>query len=207
MESEQEVEAPTRNTIWIKIAIGLLVIVSIGQISAMLIPATVGTSPEPISLFGSILWLGLLFMSICSLKGKKKIKGFMLGAIIGLLLYFFVDFTAGYLKAEERAIDRAVAVSNEGLPKMLDEGTRFDSVTINQKEKTYSLNFSLVNLLLSEIDVTIINETFESSIKPASCSNESFKIFFNEGYKIDYAYKDKAGQLVAKYTVNPTDCQ
>ena len=90
---------------------------------------------------------------------------------------------------------------------MIDEETRLDSVSIDQKSKNYSLNMSLVNLAQSEIDVALIHETFERSIRPTSCSNSAMRVFFNEGYKINYVYKDKAGQLVAEYTVNPNDCQ
>jgi len=207
MEVEQVAKVPTRNTMWIKIAIGLLAVMSFGQVSAIFLPAITGEAPNPLSLFGSVLWLGLLFMSIWSLKSKKKLNGFMLGALIGFILHFSAGFTVGYLEAEERSIDQAVAASNEGLPKMIDEETRLDSVAIDQKLKSYSLNMSLVNLAQSEIDVGFIYETFETSIKPTSCSNEAFKVFFTEGYKVNYVYKDKAGQLVAKYTVNPADCQ
>jgi hypothetical protein len=208
MEIEQVAEEnPVRNTIWIKIAIALLALMSIGQISAMFLPALTGVSPKPISMLGSILWPGLLLMTTWSLRSKKKLNGFMLGALVGFIFYFFAGVTAGYLKAEERSIDQAVATSNEGLPKMIDEETRLDSIAIDQTSKNYSLNMSLVNLAQSEIDVDVIHEIFETSIKPTSCGNESFKVFFSEGYKINYVYKDKTGLTVAKYTVNPTDCQ
>ncbi len=208
MEIEKVAEAkPARNTIWLKIAIGLLALMSIGQTSAMFLPALTGVSPKPVGMLGSILWPSLLFMSIWSLRGKKKLSGFMLGALLGFILHFSAGATAGYFKAEERSIDQAVAASNEGLPKMIDEETRLDSVSIDQDIKNYSLNMSLVNLAQSEIDVAVIHEIFETSIKPTSCSNEAFKVFFSEGYKINYVYKDKTGLVVAKYTINPMDCE
>ena len=208
MEIEQIAEAkPARNTIRIKIAIALLALMSIGQISAMFLPALAGVSPKPISMLGSILWPSLLFMSIWSLRSKKKLSGFMLGALLGFILHFSAGVTASYLKAEKRSIDQAVAASNEGLPKMIDEETRLDSVAIDQEIRNYSLNMSLVNLAQSEIEVASIHEIFETSIKPTSCSNEAFKVFFAEDYKINYVFKDKTGLIVAKYTVNPTDCE
>jgi len=131
MDSQQLAEEPTRNTLWLKLLIAFLAVAAIGQISVIFLPAAIGQSPAPFSLFGSILWLGLLFMYIWSLKEKSKMKGFLVGALIGFLLHFFAGFTAGYLKAEERAIDKAVAASNEGLPKMIDEETRLDAVSRN----------------------------------------------------------------------------
>lgn len=207
MEAEQATEAMSKkNGIWLKLAIVLFALMSIGQISAIFLPALTGVSPKPISMIGSILWPGLLFLSIWSLRNKKKLPGFMVGALIGVILHFSAGVTASYLQAEESSIEQAVAVSNEGLPKMIDEETRLDSVLIDQKRKSYSLNMSLINLMQSEIDVSVIHEIFETSIKPTSCGNETFKIFFIEGYKINYVYKDKTGLVVAKYTVNPTDC-
>lgn len=196
-----------RNTVWIKLVIGLFSLMSIGQISAIFLPAFTGRSPEPISMFGSVLWPAMLFMSVFSLISKKKLAGFILGALLGFILNFSAGFTAAYLKAEERSIDQAVAESNKGLPKMIDEETQLDSVTIDQTIKSYSLNMSLVNLSKSEIEVTAIDKIFENSIKHTSCSNEFFKVFFVEGYKINYVYKDKIGNLITKYTVNSIDCE
>ncbi|VAW60974.1 hypothetical protein MNBD_GAMMA10-488 [hydrothermal vent metagenome] len=90
---------------------------------------------------------------------------------------------------------------------MIDERTQLDSVSINQKTKIYNLNMSLVNLAISEIDISFIYKTFEESIMPASCKSEVLKVFFNEGYKINYIYTDKTGQLISKHTVNPAYCK
>lgn len=207
METEKITESSSKNKTWTKVIIALLAIAFIGQLSAISIAAMTGQSPKPASMLGSMMWPSLLFMSIWSLNGNKKIKGFLLGLGIGFILHFSIGVAVGYLKAEERAIDKAISASNEGLPVMIDEDTRLDSVSIDQKTKNYSLNMSLVNLAQSEIDVAFLQEAFETSIKPSICSDTTFKVFFDEGYKITYSYKDKAGLLVAKDTVNPKDCE
>lgn len=206
MEPEQVVTEPTRPKKWTKIAIAVLAFMSFGQISAIFLPAIVAHDPAPQSLLGSTLWLGLLFMSIWHLNDKKKLPGFIVGAAIGLFLYFSSGVTASYLKAKERTIDQAVALSNNKLPRMLDDETQLDSVSIDQNLKNYNLNISLINLSQPEINVGFIHESFEKSIKPETCSNETFRGFLSENYKINYSYKDKEGQLIARYTVNPTDC-
>ncbi len=204
---EQDVEAPKKRKIWIKLAVALLIIFSIGQLSAIFIPAIVGQSPKPLSLLGSILWPGLLFMSIWSLRSKRKVTGFIIGAIVGFLLHFSAGVVAGYFKAEVKAIDKAVAASNEGLPKMIDEETRLESVSIDQKSKWYSLNITLINYLVSDIDIGVLNDNFEQSIKPSTCGIPEFKLFFTEGYTVNYVYKDKNGKLISKYSILPTDCK
>jgi hypothetical protein len=207
MENEKVATGSVWRFVWLVLAIGSLAVMAVGQFSAVFLPALVGQSPRMFSLFGSILLPGLLAMFIWSLRGKKRIRGFCLGALIGFILYMSAGVTAGYFQAEKRVIDKAVAASNDGLPKMLDEETRLDSVSIDQAEKRYTLHISLVNLSLLEIDPEVIDGVFEDYLKPGSCNNDVFKVFLEEGYKVNYMYKDRSGISVADYTVYPADCR
>jgi hypothetical protein len=200
-------DTPSRNKkiiLWVVIV--FLAIAAIGQISAIFIRAMVGQSPDNISIIVTPLWLGLLFMAIWALKSKKKAKGFIIGVVIGFVLNFLAGVTAAYLQAETRAIDEAVEKSNMNLPKMLDEDTRLDSASIDQKSKNYYLFATLVNLTFSEIDTAIIDEHFKQNIKPTTCTNSTLRLFFTEGYSINYVYKDKSGSIVREYAIAPTDC-
>jgi len=203
MEAEQVIE---KKSIWVKAAMFLLSIAVVGQISAIYLPAFVGQSPDPTSFIGTILWISLLFMAIWSWQGKKKLKGFLIGVLVALIVHFFAGFIAGYKQAEVNAIDVAVANSNKELPKMIDEETRMDLASINQKSKYYSLSFTLVNLLVSEIDIGILNDNFEQSIKPSTCGIQQFQLFFSEGYTINYVYKDKNGKFISQYSITPKEC-
>lgn len=116
MKLEQSVEPkPVRKTIWIKMAIALLALMSIGQISAMFLPALTGVSPKPISMIGSILWLSFLFMFIWSLKSKKKLYGFVLGALLGLILHFCAGVTASYINAKKHSSNQTVTLNNKSI--------------------------------------------------------------------------------------------
>ena len=174
--------------------------------SAIFLPSFTGVSAGPSTLIGSMLWPGLLFMVTWALKDKRKIVGFLIGALIGFLLDLTAGAVAGYKQAKVNAIDQAVADSNKELPKMIDSETRMDLASIDQKSKNYSLTFSLVNLLVSEIDIGVLNDNFEETIKPNTCSIKQFKLFFSEGYTITYIYKDKSGKFISKYNVAPSDC-
>ena len=207
MDTQMDQElAENKSSIWLKVAIAILVIATIGQISAVFLPALTGNAPKASTLIGSILWPGLLFMSIWALKHKRKIIGFFIGAIIGFILDFSAGTLAGYKQAEVNAIDVAVANSNKDLPKMIDEETRMDLASIDQKSKDYSLSFTLVNLLVSEIDIGILNDNFEQSIKPSTCGIQQFQLFFSEGYIINYVYKDKNGKFISQYSISPKEC-
>ncbi len=207
MVNKQNVVPSKKSKDLIKLLIALLTVFSIIQISAVFIPAMVGQPTMPLSLFGSILWPGLLFMSIWSLKNKRKIIGFLIGALIGFALHFSAGTIAGYFQTEARAIDKAIATSNEGLPKMMDDETRLDSVSINEEKKLCSLNITLVNSIVSDIDIGVLNDHFEQSIKPSTCNIPEFKLFFTEGYTVNYVYKDKNDKLISKYSILPSDCE
>lgn len=202
-----ESAVPEKKSLWLKLTVVVLVIFTIGQMSAIFLPAMVGQSPKPFSLIGSMLWPGLLFMSIWSLKNKRKIVGFVIGTLIGFAFDFSAGVIASYHQAEVSAIDKTVESSNQGLPKMIDEDTRLDTVSIDQASKYYSLNFTLVNYTVSDIDIGVLNDNFEQSIKPNTCGIKELKLFFSEGYTINYIYKDKNGKYISKYNILPTDCK
>ena len=88
MEQEEKIEVPKKKALWIKLAIALLIIFTIGQLSAIYLSAMIGQSPKPASLIGSILWPGLLLLSIWSIQNKRKVIGFILGSLVGFALHF-----------------------------------------------------------------------------------------------------------------------
>lgn len=206
MEQEKNLKQSEKNKTLAKFWVGLLLVLTIGQISALLIPAMVGQSPSPTSLIGSVLWPSLLFMSIWTLKRKRKKIGFMIGSVVGLFLYCSVGFLAGYSNASEEAIDRAIAAGNKDLPKMINEGTRLNSASIDHQNKLYTLDMTLINYLISEIDIGLLNDNFYQLTKPSTCNIPNFKVILTDGYTINYVYKDKDGKFISKYSVSPTEC-
>ncbi|WP_100657945.1 hypothetical protein [Alteromonas flava] len=192
-----------------KVFAALLFLAALGHTSATLLPIIAGQEPSsPVStrMFGFILWYGLFFMVIMSWKGKKRIVGFLTGAIIGFSVNFLLGVAVGYKNAEIRAIDTAVQESNAGLPIMIDDSTRLDRVAIDQKGKKYTYFISIVDLYASDIDISAMNDNFFNLTKPQSCTNEKLKVFFNEGYSVNYSYFDKDKKYIVAYSVTPEDC-
>ncbi|WP_044620360.1 hypothetical protein [Gynuella sunshinyii] len=178
----------------------------LGQFSAILIPAITGEAPAVNSLGGMILWTGLLFLSVWSLNGKKKLVGFIVGAVVGLLVNFSVGVFAGYNNAKFDSIAEAVEASNANLPRMIDDETRLDSVAIDQTAKQYYFRMSLVDFEKQEIDLEFLEENFVEFTKPSTCEITEFQVFFSEGYTINYVYSDKTAQLVSSFSIQAGDC-
>ena len=206
MESSESIGLTKNKKLILKVVIAFLAIAVVGQISAIFIPAMVGKTPSVTSMIGTPLWVGLLFMVVWMLKEKSKVQGFFIGVLVGFVLHFFAGSTAGYLQAETRAIDQAIENSNKGLPKMINEETRLDRVSIEQKTKNYSLYITFINYSLADIDTNVLDENYKQAIKPASCVDKAFQVFFSEKYSINYVYRDKLGKIVRKYKLKATDC-
>ena len=63
-----------------------------------------------------------------------------------------------------------------------------------------------INYIASEIDISVLNDNFYQSTKPSTCNISEFKLFFSEGYTINFIYNDKNGKFISKYNVTPADC-
>ncbi len=208
MEEEPTIAEPIKQKSNIlKLVIGFIGVAVIGSTSAIFIPAFAGSSPDPKSLFSVTLWSGILFSLIWKYRNKRKLTGFIVGLFIGLALSFTASFISGYLQAETRSINTAVESSNKGLPKMIDEETQLEKVSINQKTKDYYYHLTLVNFSLSELDASILDDNFKKSIKPFSCKNKALQLFFKEKYSINYIYKDKNKKIIRQYKIKPSDCK
>jgi hypothetical protein len=94
-----EPENQNKKNKWLIAGVIILAIFVIGQYAAMYIPAYVGTSPIPFSLFNSILWSSLFFVFLWKLLNMKKVYGLIVGVLIGSISFFGASFMAGYSKA------------------------------------------------------------------------------------------------------------
>ncbi len=205
--SSQTIENQARNMPWLKWVVALLSFAVVGQVSAMLIPAFNGQLPGVLSLVGSYLWLSLFFMSVWFLRGKRKLDGVLVGIFSSFILMQLTEGVAAYndeLKVMER--DQVVENSNKELPKMVDEETRLDMVSIDQGLNNYYFYMTGVNLLTSEADIDFMDENYKEIIIPSACSNSTLQVLLAENYTINYVYKDKLGVPIRTYLVSSKDC-
>lgn len=192
-----------------KVIAVLLFLAALGHTSASILPLIAGqepTSSPNVRMLGFILWYGLFCMVIMSWRGKKRLIGFLTGSVIGFIFFTLIGVFTGYKKAESRAIAKVMQESNANLPIMIDEYTRLDRVELEQKRKEYTYFLSVVDLAVSEIDISVLNENFFERAKPQICKNDRHKVFFNEGYSVSYSYYDKDNVYIVSYSIEPDDC-
>jgi hypothetical protein len=94
MVTIQKQESSTKNSNPLVYGVVILAIFVIGQYAAMYLPANNGNAPKLLSLFNSILWSSLFFLSLWKLLGMKKIYGFILGILVGSISFFGASFMA-----------------------------------------------------------------------------------------------------------------
>jgi len=207
MESSQLIENPVRNPPWLKWVTAFLFLVTVGNVSAMFIPAFSGNLPHVSLLIGVYLFSGLLFMSIWLLREKDKSTGFIVGFLFSLIITYSVEFVAAYYKEVKKIeVEAAVEEVNKALPKMLDEETRIDMISIDTSLYNYYFYMTVINQLLSEIDVGYMDKRYKEVMIPLECSKNELQYFLLEGYSFNYVYKDKSGKPVRTYVLKSDDC-
>ena len=93
---------------------------------------------------------------------------------------------------------------NKGLPVMVDNETRLDSVKIQKKDLYF--NYTLVNWIKSDIDLEQLNSTMREKIKMNACETSDTRSLLEEGRSLFYVYKDKESTPVAEFMVILNDC-
>lgn len=94
----------------------------------------------------------------------------------------------------EAIMKKIASDTNVGLPKMVDSGTRLDSVMGFENGLTY--NFTLMNFTLRDLKGKSLNKEFRSEIVRSICLSGKMYIFNKNGSVFNYTYKDKNGIFV-----------
>lgn len=107
-------------------------------------------------------------------------------------------------KAESEAFYKAVAAkANEGLPKQIDESTRWDKLDVGAGVYTYHMT------IIGKMDSTRrekLSKNLGPNLTRLVCNGEYNLKLLNKGRTIIYAYTDEEGKLIGKFTYKKSDC-
>jgi hypothetical protein len=94
---------------------------------------------------------------------------------------------------------------NKGLPKMVDEITRLDSITAEGHSLKY--NYTLVTVKIDDIDVNKFNKSMRSSLLKKICGDADLKTVFKQGANsIIFSYRDIKGNGITDVVITAADC-
>lgn len=153
-----------------------------------------------------------IFMSIAIWRSAGKYQGRAIWAglarvaVVCGILVLIASFIIGLQEGSDTdlALSEEIKMVNKSLPSMIDNSTRLDHVSIQGKDVYY--NYTLVNWLSADHDVTRLTSVITPKLKTAQCANEETRPLLNEGRKIVYMYRDKSNHPVAKIVIEQSDC-
>ena len=85
-----------KKSVMILIIVILAFLLLVGTYAAMFIPAYAGYPLNEIAVFASPFWTSMFFLFLWKYLNKKALHGFILGIIIGLVVWFCAAFYSGF---------------------------------------------------------------------------------------------------------------
>lgn len=128
------------------------------------------------------------------------IKSNKYGLLILLLVLLFVQCTSKSKELNKKLIEMADNL-NESTPAVLDQHTRFDSVSVTS-DNIFQYYYTLINItnpheLLNKQKEEIINNMGE-----AFASDKSLRIFTENDVTLQYIYRDTAQSVIDVITID-----
>ena len=153
-----------------------------------------------------------IFMLIATWRSAGKFQGkaiwgsFARFTVVFGALALICNFIIGLQQRSDTdlALSEEIKMANKSLPSMIDNYTRLDHVSIQDRDVYY--NYTLVKLSVDNLDITRFTSVMTPKLKTAQCADEEGRVLLNEGRKVVYMYRDKASKPVAKIVVEKSDC-
>lgn len=166
----------------------------------------------PINIFIIITLAYNIFILIAIYRSAVKYNGNKIWSILARILVIInTIFSIGVLVVTFRQITdpnifikRDISMLNKNLPKMIDKDTRLDKVILIDKD--ISFNYTMVNLLATDLDIPKVESMMSANIKLEQCQNDGLKPILDEGRKLIYMYVDKEANAITKIIVSKEDC-
>jgi len=140
-------------------------------------------------------------------SAKQGISKFLVAGIAALACgVLLISHFSG--EQQESALDRNLNEQadeiNSKLPKMLDENTRYDAVSVQGKLITY--RHTVVNHTAEELDMNAFQSIMHEKLTKEQCPKEEIVEMLKGGIEYQYLYYGKAGGLVSAVKISPITC-
>jgi len=152
------------------------------------------------------------FMLIAIWRSAEKYKGRKIWgnlARVGVIFGIFAligNLVTGLQQSTdiEFALNEEIKSINKSLPSMIDDETRMDQISIQQKDVYY--NYTLLNWLAADMDISRFTIMMTPHLITSACVNENTRPMLDGGRKLVYVYRDKESKPVAKIAIDKSDC-
>lgn len=153
-----------------------------------------------------IAYSAFILISIWRSAGKYEGSSIWTGLARAAVILNALSFAANFWMASdtEYALKEEIRMMNKSLPTMVDNDTRLDHVSLQEKNMLY--NYTLTNWLAANLDLERFNSIMQPKLKTNACETDETKSLLEEGRSINYVYRDKDSNPVSKITVKLGDC-
>lgn len=123
--------------------------------------------------------------------GMKQIVSVLLVIFAGAGTRFLCTEFLDRGKGLSDALKTTAEETNKGLPAMIDDETRIDSLSAGENFLQY--NYSMVKHTGKDLDIERIKSDLRPKILEQIRKNKAMQIFRENGVRLIYAYKDRNG--------------
>jgi hypothetical protein len=132
-----------------------------------------------------------------------------LSVLIGLALAAFFQSRGGFFGREDvrsvKALAKAAAQVNQGLPKSVDEITELTRVDAEEGVLVY--RYTLTRGTAADYDANAITSTLKPlALKDVCNAAPAREKLLNKGVTLRYAYADKSGGAIVSFDLQQADC-
>jgi len=138
---------------------------------------------------GRTIWSALARMSV--------IIGFL-----GLITNGITGFQQG--NNTDFALNEQLTLLNNSLPKMIDDITRLDYISVQDKDVYY--NYTIVDRTVAEMDVSRFTSKMTPMLIAGNCANKESRSLLDEERKLVHVYRDKINKPISKIVIEKSDC-
>ncbi len=134
----------------------------------------------------------ILVISSCSTKKVEELKE---------------AFKEGVNKSVvDQTLVKVASQLNKTLPMEVDSETRLDN-TMALPNKVFQYNYTLVNMLSTEVDTTQLLSFVKPNVINNIKTNPQMSYFRDNEVSVNYLYKDKEGNFITLLKVTPEEYQ
>jgi hypothetical protein len=133
-------------------------------------------------------------------EGSATWSGLARGAVI--LNIVILAFNFWQANDIDYAMNEEMKMMNRSLPVMVDDDTRLDQVSIQEKNLFYY--YTLINQSVANTDVDGLKAFMQKRLNTTVCEKAEFKPLLEQGRSINYDYNDNND--IIRITVNNSDC-
>lgn len=153
-----------------------------------------------------------LFIFVAIWRSAGKFEGNKFWAILARIIVVFnlIAIVNGlylsYMNPQEpkELIAEQLRLINRSLPRMVDNDTRLDRISIFDSNIHY--NYTLVNVEAIDINIDRLKNALTPVVKLNTCEDEDMRAILDNDMDVTFAYHDKMSNAVITITVSREDC-